>query len=105
VITGNDGSFTFEGLDPEGTFTVTVDPTTLPDDVINTVDPDGVLDGTTEIDLSESGGMSIDENDFGYEEEVVETDAQWPLLQLQARQPKPPKSQSNLRPRKNFPTK
>jgi len=51
-----------------------VGPTTLPDGLINTVDPDGVLDGTTEIDLNECGGMSNDENDFGYEEEAFETD-------------------------------
>lgn len=72
AVTDVNGNYIFGSLDPLGTYTVTVDTSTLPNGgsgLFNTVDP---IDDTTAagdssnvIDLSTSSGVNLDQ-DFGY---------------------------------------
>lgn len=68
TTTSENGGYTFGGLDPNGTYTVEIDPTTLPAGVSNTVDPDapGAGDNSSTVDLSTTGGVNLT-RDFGYE--------------------------------------
>jgi large repetitive protein len=64
VTSGPDGSYQFDNLVP-GTYTVTVDATDLPPGVVQTGDPDGVMDNTTSVTLTP--GQTNDSIDFGYQ--------------------------------------
>ncbi|NET40466.1 SdrD B-like domain-containing protein [Okeania sp. SIO2B3] len=64
--TDANGQYLFDGLN-SGDYTVMVDTDTLPDDVVNTVDPDGVNDSMSDVTLG-TGEDNLDQ-DFGYEEE------------------------------------
>jgi len=67
TVTDENGNYYFPGLDPTATYSVTVDPTTLPPGLAPTVDPDGGLDDTSTVDLSQDpDGVDLDQ-DFGYE--------------------------------------
>ncbi len=63
--TAPDGSYEFVGL-PLGTFTVAVDPSTLPPGVVPTGDPDGGNDSTSTLTLTAAAPTS-DTQDFGYQ--------------------------------------
>ena len=65
TTTDENGNYSFGGLDPAGTYTVTVDATSLAGGLSNSVDPDGGADSTAVVDLSASGGIDLDQ-DFGY---------------------------------------
>jgi hypothetical protein len=63
VSTNPDGTYLFTGL-PEGTYSVTVNPATLPSGMAPTFDADGGLDSTSEVVLTING---VDrDQDFGY---------------------------------------
>ncbi|NEQ75144.1 MAG: hypothetical protein F6K23_20110, partial [Okeania sp. SIO2C9] len=64
--TDANGQYLFDGLN-SGDYTVMVDTNTLPDDVVNTVDPDGGNDSMSDVTLG-TGEDNLDQ-DFGYEEE------------------------------------
>jgi|GEM_PF-2931480 len=67
TTTDENGAYAFPGLDPTETYSVTVDPATLPEGVSPTVDPDGGNDNTATTDLSTTpGGIDLT-LDFGYE--------------------------------------
>ncbi len=67
TTTDENGNYYFPGLDPTATFSVTVDPSTLPGGIVPTVDPDGGLDNTSMTDLSATpNGIDLTQ-DFGYE--------------------------------------
>ncbi len=63
LTTDPDGTYRFTGL-PEGTYSVTVNPATLPSGMEPTFDADGGLDSTSEVVLPADG--SDLEQDFGY---------------------------------------
>ena len=63
TTTGFDGGYLFTGL-PAGTFTVTVDPATLPAGANPASDRDGTLDNETTVNLGP--GENVDDADFGY---------------------------------------
>lgn len=63
VTTALDGTWSVPGL-PAGSYSVTVDPTTLPADVVATFDADGTPNGTTTVALAD--GEARDDLDFGY---------------------------------------
>ncbi len=63
VTTAPDGSYSFNHL-PEGEYTVTVDPATLPNDVAASGDPDSVLDNSTTVNFG--SGETNNDQDFGY---------------------------------------
>ncbi|MCI5222784.1 MAG: hypothetical protein D3924_08970, partial [Candidatus Electrothrix sp. AR4] len=68
TTTNSDGTYSFGNLDPTATYTVKVDPTTLPNTgtgLTNSVDPDGGSASESSVDLSASGGISLTQ-DFGY---------------------------------------
>ena len=63
TTTDTNGKYLFANL-PDGDYTITVDPTTLPAGMIQTGDPDGVNDDTSAITLA--GGADVLDQDFGY---------------------------------------
>ncbi|MGD1699165.1 DUF7507 domain-containing protein, partial [Dapis sp. BLCC M229] len=63
--TGSDGKYLFDGLN-SGDYTVMVDTDTLPDDVVNTVDPDGGNDSMSDVTLG-TGEDNLNQ-DFGYQQ-------------------------------------
>ena len=63
IRTDGGGSYLFENL-PAGRYTITVDPSTLPADLIQTYDPDSLMDGTSAINLG-AGENNLNQ-DFGY---------------------------------------
>ncbi|MGB0384481.1 MAG: SdrD B-like domain-containing protein, partial [Ardenticatenaceae bacterium] len=71
TTTDETGHYFFGGLDPQGTYTVTVAPENFEpggplEGMDNTGDPDGGLDSTSTVDLSQSpDGINLDQ-DFGY---------------------------------------
>jgi uncharacterized repeat protein (TIGR01451 family) len=71
TTTDANGFYTFNFLPTNNgsgggiTYTITVDPTTLPAGLIATVDPDGVFDGTTLVTLTD-GAPNNAITDFGY---------------------------------------
>jgi len=67
TVTDENGNYYFSGLDPNATYSTTVDPTTLPPGVAQTVDPDGTLDDTSTTDLSQDADGIDLTLDFGYE--------------------------------------
>ena len=79
TLTNADGLYLFGGLDPTATYTVKVDTTTLPDGLVNTVDPDGGNDSESSINLAidpdgNNDGINLDQ-DFGY---VIDTTSHTP---------------------------
>ncbi len=70
VTTGPDGSYTFPGLAP-GDYTVEVDETTLPPDLVQTFDLDGLLDGQTVVTVGLS--ETVEDVNFGYQEPATVT--------------------------------
>ncbi len=67
TTTGENGTYSFPDLEPNGTYSVSVDPSTLPAGVSPTVDPDGGNDNTATVDLSTTpNGIDLT-LDFGYE--------------------------------------
>ena len=64
TTTGPDGTYLIDGV-PLGTFTVTVDPASLPAGVVPTGDPDGGNDNTAVVTLTTVSPTS-DTQDFGY---------------------------------------
>ncbi|MCO6457238.1 MAG: carboxypeptidase regulatory-like domain-containing protein, partial [Pirellulaceae bacterium] len=68
TTTDENGNYTFGGLDPNATYTVFVDSTTLPNGGVglaNTIDPDGGTGSQSVVNLMALGGSSYDQ-DFGY---------------------------------------
>ncbi len=65
TTTAPDGSYQFTGL-PLGDWTVTVDPTTMPDSLLPTGDPDGGTDNTASITLAVGSETALGQ-DFGYQ--------------------------------------
>jgi uncharacterized repeat protein (TIGR01451 family) len=71
TTTDANGFYTFNFLPTNNgsgggiTYTISVNPATLPAGVINTVDPDGVLDGTTLVTLTDGAPNNVLTN-FGY---------------------------------------
>ncbi|HID70476.1 MAG TPA: hypothetical protein EYP35_08480, partial [Desulfobacterales bacterium] len=63
ATTGANGNYSFDQL-PAGEYTITVDPATLPDDVVVSGDPDGTSDNSTVLTLG-LGEINNDQ-DFGY---------------------------------------
>jgi hypothetical protein len=63
TTTDENGNYTFGGL-PAATYTVKVDPTTLPAGVTNSVDPDGGVANQSTVVLP-AGGVNLTQ-DFGY---------------------------------------
>ncbi|MDJ0658451.1 MAG: SdrD B-like domain-containing protein [Crocosphaera sp.] len=66
VMTSGDGQYLFNNL-PQGNYTIKVDTATLPSNVVQTGDPDAVLDDMSMVNLS-AGGTNLDQ-DFGYQPE------------------------------------
>jgi uncharacterized repeat protein (TIGR01451 family) len=70
TTTDENGNYYFGNLDPAGTYTVVVDPTTLPAGLTNAVDPDGGIASQSVINLaSDPDGTNDGSNftqDFGY---------------------------------------
>ncbi len=67
TVTDENGNYYFPGLDPNAMYSTTVDPTTLPPGVVQTVDPDGTNDNTSTTDLSQTpDGIDLT-LDYGYE--------------------------------------
>ena len=65
TTTNASGHYIFDQL-PAGTYTVTVNPTTVPDGLIPSYDADGTPDGTTVIVIT--AGEVDDSADFGYQQ-------------------------------------
>ncbi|MEM1181733.1 MAG: SdrD B-like domain-containing protein [Acidobacteriota bacterium] len=65
VVTAGDGSYAFLDV-PPGTYTLEVDPQTLPAGVRPSFDPDGVAT-PNRATLSPTDGQSLDDADFGYQ--------------------------------------
>ncbi|NNK58695.1 MAG: isopeptide-forming domain-containing fimbrial protein [Desulfofustis sp.] len=65
TATDGDGGYQFTNL-PAGDFTISVDTTTLPEDFVNTTDPDGITDSQTTVTLG--AGETNNDIDFGYTE-------------------------------------
>lgn len=68
TYTDENGNYAFGGLEPTTSYRVTVDTTTLPQNVgqlSNTFDPDGLLDSTTVRNLSVTGPVDL-AADFAY---------------------------------------
>ncbi len=70
ATTDENGHYYFGGLNPTGTYTVTVAPENFAsggvlEGLSNTVDPNGGNDNTSVVDLSASGGIDLDQ-DYGY---------------------------------------
>ncbi|GIW78815.1 MAG: hypothetical protein KatS3mg105_0622 [Gemmatales bacterium] len=66
TTTDIDGNYLFSGLVTNNiTYTVTVDTTDLPAGVSNTTDPDGGLDSTSTVTLTNASPVNLDQ-DFGY---------------------------------------
>jgi hypothetical protein len=64
AVTAADGTYTLAGL-PLATFTVTVDPATLPAGVLQTADPDATLNNTSTVTLTAVQPTDVLQ-DFGY---------------------------------------
>lgn len=71
VTTPNEnGQYFFGDLDPNGTYVVQVQASTLPySGLTNFVDPDGGNNSTSTVDLSLSGGINLNQ-DFGYRDQT-----------------------------------
>lgn len=66
TTTDENGNYSFGNLDASGQYTVTVDTSTLPAGVTNSVDPDGGNDSSSFVDLNaDSDSIDLDQ-DFGY---------------------------------------
>ena len=70
AVTDENGRYYFGALDPNDTFTVTVDASNFAsggvlEDLDNTADPDGGNDNRSVVDLSATGPVDLDQ-DFGY---------------------------------------
>ncbi|MBL4660891.1 MAG: DUF11 domain-containing protein [Alcanivoracaceae bacterium] len=69
VMTDENGSYIFTGLDTAATYTVFIEPSSLPNNGTgwtNSVDPDGILDAQSVVDLFLSpAGINLDQ-DFGF---------------------------------------
>lgn len=65
AVTDENGHYNFGGLDPNGTYQVQVDTTTLPAGVANTYDPDGTKDAMTTVALSLADPFDMEAN-FGF---------------------------------------
>ena len=65
TYTDENGHYFFGGLEPSLSYRVTVDTTTLPAGVTNTVDPDGTTDSTTVRNLAVTGPVDL-AADFAY---------------------------------------
>jgi len=63
LLTTGDGDYLFENVD-RGDYTVTVDPSTLPQDATQTFDADGVLDNRSSLTLAAADSNLL--QDFGY---------------------------------------
>ena len=74
TVTDAHGHYLFDNL-PDGSYTVTVDHTTLPGGMQPSADPDGVPDHTTAVTLS-AGETNLDQ-DFGYTGSGVIGDTIW----------------------------
>jgi len=68
TVTDENGNYYFAGLNPTGTYNVAVDTSTLPNGGVgltNSIDPDGNTANESDVDLSSSGPVDLDQ-DFGY---------------------------------------
>ena len=74
VTTDADGHYRFDHL-PEGPYTITVDPASLPPGMQPTADPDGGNDNTTAVTLA-AGENNLDQN-FGYQQTGTVGDTIW----------------------------
>jgi hypothetical protein len=64
TTTASGGAYDFNGL-PEADYTITINPATLPARYIQSGDPDGILDNSSQITLA-PGSMTNLDQDFGY---------------------------------------
>ncbi len=71
TVTDENGHYYFPGLDPTATYSTTVEPSTLPSGVVQTVDSDGTLDGSSTTDLSQDADGIDLTLDYGYEPSVL----------------------------------
>lgn len=71
IVTDNSGKYIFENLMP-GSYTVSIDKTTLPKDLKGTYELDKTLDG--KVDVSLASGQFKDDVDFGYNKNGVGID-------------------------------
>ncbi len=74
VTTDSNGHYHFDRL-PEGQYTITVDPATLPPGMQQTADPDGGNDNTAAVTLA--AGATNNDQDFGYRQSGSIGDTIW----------------------------
>ncbi len=65
TFTDENGNYSFGKLQPDGSYRVTVDTTTLPPGVTNTVDPDGGANSTSVVTLTPAAPINLNQ-DFAY---------------------------------------
>ncbi|ACK69281.1 Cna B domain protein [Gloeothece citriformis PCC 7424] len=73
-ITEGDGEYLFDSL-PQGNYTIMVDPSTLPGNLQQTADSDGILDGMSTVNLP--AAQSNLNQDFGYQQLGTIGDRVW----------------------------
>ncbi len=69
VVTDENGQYLFTGLDPSGTYTVVVETSSLPNNGVgwNTnIDPDGIMDAQTVVNLALVPSGIVLDQDFGF---------------------------------------
>ncbi len=76
VTTDSSGRYHFDRL-PEGQYTITVDPTTLPPGMQQTADPDGGNDNSANVTLGGGNPMVNLDQDFGYRQSGTIGDTIW----------------------------
>jgi fimbrial isopeptide formation D2 family protein/uncharacterized repeat protein (TIGR01451 family) len=74
VVTDANGSYTFEHL-PADTYTVSVNPVTLPPGMAQTFDPEGAMDNSASVVLP--AGVTNTTIDFGYQQRGTIGDTVW----------------------------
>ena len=82
TVTNENGNYYFPGLDPNTTYSTTVDPNTLPPGLVQTVDPDGTLDDSSTTDLSQDADGIDLTLDYGYQPNPGSTGAIGGLIWL-----------------------
>ncbi len=63
TFTDENGNYSFGNLEPSLSYRITVDTTTLPAGVTNTIDPDGTTDSTAVVNLGATGNDGVNDPD------------------------------------------